>query len=366
MSFLETYRAKKTEKKEEVAKAADPHYEEKLAAESGPAFSEIYSNPERNRMFGILLAKEGREDLAKKLVQGKLDGLGFEDVEKYRQKFNTIANRAEKIKGQLNAEKIIELAKYSPGLKRIMGKDVDKLVAVLEKEIEELAYRDEAEFNKILASLENLKTLEEELPKLEKKTQDVIKKYYLRPAEFQAALELPPAERSAALQKMARDSLSWYDNVMDKYGDRSRGAKAEMESTYRAIEHAMSDLDARMENVGNVIQGIFSNDPVVSEAFTRAITNEKPVPKKFISVQEAKRLPDLSDEQIDSDWAEYKGKIPGYGKLADVDKQTHQQKFRDQESKKVDDENVGRGLWAVAFGEFMGGSKNRIKNKKLF
>jgi|GEM_PF-4901640 len=357
MGIADAFRKNKQEKEN---KAAQPP--------AGHTVAEILKDKEKSDLFGQLLKREGKEELALRLAEGKLEYGDMDLLESQRILFSEAMERSEKIGKMLSAESITELGRNNQNFERIVNLlGIERAAKVIRGQLMELAINDEQRFNRIGQRLEDMEKYRKgEYKEINDQVEKLCKESGITPKEYLDALAIEDKkEKEKKLKELAQKAHVGFKKFINiitlgKYGKNLTLAKLMDGET--SLEDVMKKLDQYYEEIGQSLSYTVENNQSMRQAMSQELIGEKGATASQEGFGDAKKEAGdqkFDETKFDKEWEAYK-------KAADYDahpgdQETIKDMFIDEQQKKYGGKGAEGGFWASIFTVLF---EKKIKNKR--
>ncbi|MCE9549322.1 hypothetical protein K8Q98_02905 [Candidatus Nomurabacteria bacterium] len=358
MGILDTFRKSKEVERPNAA-----------PVKKGFTLAEILQDKEKSHLFGKLLERYGREDLSLRLTKGELEENDIANLEQDRLHFVEIMDKAEKVKGLLTTENVVEFAHNHPEFEQIVNLvGPEKAKKVIQGQLVELAFADEYRFDIIADRVETYESYKNgEYKKLNEKVEKMLEDGNFTEQEYIDALNIQdPKAKKKALQELASKSQGKFKKVVNflSRGKFTRGKLEELENNGISMEKALEELNSHQSEIGSVLFGTMTADKGMREALHAEITGVKKEGEKKTSFGDARRekAAVFNQASFDAAWEEFK-KREAYGAAHHYEKDGLKDMFI-EEQKQAYREKSGeaKGFWESIFSSFFEEEINSKKN----
>lgn len=323
----------------------------------GHTLAEVLQDKNKSHLFGELLKKNDKENLAQKLVEGKLEKGDIELLEEQRKIFSKKITQSEKIEKLLTKDNVVEFARNHPKFEKIINLiGPEKAIRVIQSQLKDISVTDEGRFNSIASAMEIYESYRNngEYKAVNDKVEKLCKDKNISPQEYLTALAIEdPEEKEKALKKLSRRT---YGNFKKAINFVSGGILAE-NTTLDALKHSEGLLEISIDNlntyqgeIGSALFASVSDNDQIRNNFLGELVHEKaPVEAKNGFVDAKKESTTFNQEDFDTDWEDFKTKIK-YTGLNDSDKRLARDMFIDEQKDLYGErEKENKGFWAYIF-----------------
>ena len=164
--------------------------------------AQVLQDKNKSHLFGKLLERDGNQDLAKRITEGKLEESDIAVLEEQRKLFSEKITQSEKIEKMLTKENVIEFARNHPDFEKIVNLvGPEKAVKAIQSQLKDISITDEGRFNIIASAMEARDSYKNgDYKKLNDQVEKMCKDNKIRPQEYLDALAIQdPAEKEEAL-----------------------------------------------------------------------------------------------------------------------------------------------------------------------
>ena len=317
-----------------------------------PSLKEILSKPEGGYLFGELLDREGRQDLAEKLAQGEISESDIQEFDHYRKNYNESMDRAEVVKASIDDKLIEAYTRNNPDLQEVVGLiGQDSYTRMIKEKLTTLAIKDPYAFDRLASSVESKNDfMNSDYKKLDDEVLALCEKKNIEPKKYMEALAIAdPKERQKAIKELAKESVSWYGQALT-FGQLGRNRTKLMSSKKNEIEAMLSDVRSHQDNVGGFLGGLVSNEDVRS-AVAAELVGDKLEKVEKLDFKEAKG--NLWDEaELQKNWETSK-KTHDFDAMSPQDQEEFRTGFIDYHKDGMSGEYKKKtGFWGSIFSSF--------------
>lgn len=320
----------------------------------GMTLAEILKDKNSFHLFGKVLKKDGQEDLARRIIEGKLEESDIELLEEERLKFAEKIARSEKIEGLLTEETVTEIARQHPTFARIANiLGPQKAIRAIRSQLKEICITDEDRFNWIATPLEaynNYKNVEGK--EVGDKVEKLCKDMGIQPKEYLDAVAIEnPKEKEKALRTLARGQHDSFETILNVVIGKERKNLRSLKDSEILLEDSIAELDGYKNAIGSVLFLSVSGNEDMRNALTRELVSEDaPEEEARAGFSDVKKETNNFDEgKFDKDWEAFKVKM-AYDTSTDFEKGWVQGMFLDEQKelhKKQTAKNTkNKGFWA--------------------
>ncbi|PIR83766.1 hypothetical protein COU18_03790 [Candidatus Kaiserbacteria bacterium CG10_big_fil_rev_8_21_14_0_10_51_14] len=343
----------------------------------GPTVKTILADTKLSARFGDYLEAEGeagmdpgKEGLAIKLKNGKLDPGDLKKLEVYREDFLFGMSKVDSIIPRLDKASIEEIAKKSPELQEILKVvGVEGVSFALKNQMHEFAMKNQSKFQEISAAFETLDAYKSgEFEKLDKKIAEKCKKAGIDVETFARIMQ----KDTGRVKELEKEVGSIYKSSKDIIKKWSKGkvfgshksAKEwalSLSREKKQMDEALATVREDTKKIGELLSLTVDTDPTMREVLTRELVGDKRIkePKSF-SFKEMKNLGTEADREkaAKTHWEEYK-KSPEYQEDLKVGPDAPKTKFKDGEMKRFKEAHGG-GFWMRLMEIFFGNTLDKV------
>lgn len=357
MGILDSFRQSKEKPRDHV-----------IPPREGHTLAEVLKDKTKSHLFGKLLDRYGREDLARRLLEGKLKEGDIELLEEERLRFSDIMARSEKIKNLMTEENVIEFAHKHPEFEKIVNLlGPEKAKKVVQSQLDEIAFTDEYRFDRIADGVEAYDSYKNgEYKALNDKVEKMCADGKFTPQEYLDALAITDRRKKAeALKELANRTHGKFKKVINflMRGRLSKGKLEELEVSEVLIGNSVDELDSYQRDIGYELSFSVDTNEYMRDALSRELTDDRTPEEPKLGFGEIKREASTSFDQgeFDAAWSDFK-KREAYGAAYDYEQDPLKDKFIEEQKQRYKEKNAQRkGFWASILEALFEGNINSKK-----
>ncbi|MEK9181738.1 MAG: hypothetical protein AAB786_01835 [Patescibacteria group bacterium] len=340
---------------EELRKRKEAGKEHTVPPPRDHTVSEILQDKNNSHLFGKLLERDGKEELAARVATGNLEQDDIDLLSEYRIKFSEKIAQSEKIEKLLTEENVIEIARTHPDFAKIIDIVTPKqAIKVIQRQLRGICFTDEYRFNAIAGPIE---TLDSYKNGAYKQTNDRVEKFckdnQITQKEYLDAIAIEdPMEKEKALRALSSRTYSNFKKVVNVFslGKWAKNTTLQgLKESETSLEDSITELDGYKSDIGNMLFSSIGGNDDMRNALSRELLSEsapKAEPKTGFS--DAKKETVIFDENgFDGDWEAFKVKMD-YNGSNDFEKGWLQEKFIDDQKRAYQEKNKNvknKGFW---------------------
>ena len=358
MGILDSFRQSKEKPRDHVIPPAEGH-----------TLAQILKDKNKSHLFGKLLDRYGRDDLALRLAKGELEENDVSLLEEERLRFSEIMARSEKIKSLTTEENIIEFAHRHPDFEKIVNLlGPEKAKKVIQSQLDEIAFTDEYRFDRIADSMEAYDSYKNGKYKaVNDQVEQMCKDGKFTPQEYLDALAIQDRRKKAeALKELANKTHGKFKKVVNflSHGRLSRDRLEELETSRTLIESSVDELNRYQSDIGSELFLSVDTNEHMRNALSRELVDDRTLVETKPGFSDIKREASTTFNQAEFDtaWDDFK-KREAYGAAYDYEQDSLKDKFIDEQKRKHKEKNAQRkGFWQSIFESLFEGMINSKKN----
>ena len=343
MGILDSFRKSKEEKKTQTTPPRQGH-----------TLADVLQDKNKSYLFGKLLERDGDQELAARLAEGKLEENDIALLEEKRFVFSEKITQAEKIEKLLTKENIIDFARSHPEFEKIVNLlGPEKAIKAIQGQLREISVTDESRFNSVLSAMEFLDSYKNgEYKIVNDEVEKICKDNNIRPQEYLAVLAIEdPIEKEKKLKELAsrvpselRKTMNWLSRGMvGKGGTFNKDVLESLQSSENSIQNSIAQLDLFHKDIGAVLFYSVSGNDSMRNALASELTNEKVQEEPKSGFKEAKKEA-FNEDEFEKEWKKEKEYV-GYEGLNDDERERAKQTFVDNAQMHYLEKNTGKGFW---------------------
>ncbi|MFA6077006.1 MAG: hypothetical protein WC735_02940 [Candidatus Paceibacterota bacterium] len=343
MGILDSLRKSREEKKEHATPPPQGH-----------TLAQVLQDKNKSHLFGKLLERDGDQELASRLAEGKLEESDIALLEEKRLIFSEKIIQAEKIEKLLTKENIIDFARNHPEFEKIINLlGPEKAIKAIQGQLREISITDESRFNGILSAMETLDSYKKgEYKTVNDEVEKICKDNNISPQEYLAVLAIEdPIEKDKKLRELAsrvpselRKTMNWLSRGMvGKGGTFNEDVLRGLQSSENSLENSIAQLDLLHQDIGAVLFYSVSGNDNMRNALAGELTNEKVQEEPKSGFKEAKKEA-FDEAEFEEEW-ENKKRYTNYERLSDAEREHVKQTFIDDAHTYYMKKNSGKGFW---------------------
>lgn len=356
MGIMDSYRKMREEGREHSTPPA-----------KGFTLAEILKDKSSSDLFGKLLKKEGQEELALRVIGGKLEADDIHLLEELRLKFVEKIDQSEKIEKLLTKENIAGIARKHPDFAKVINLlGPEKAIKAIRSQMKGLCITDEDRFNAIAEPVVIYDSYQngqykESNDRVEKMCEDM----GINQQEYLDALAIKdPDEKEKALKKLAKGKYGKYRAAWNKISGKNREKLGDLKDAELSLENSIDMLDSYKTDIGDALFTTVHEDDM-RDAMSRELISETaaPVAEPKIGLGDAKKetAGDFNQKEFNQDWETLKTN-ESYDALFADEQDALKERFIDQQQKKYREKSEKRkGAWNYFFAALF---ERNIKSKK--
>jgi len=353
-----------------LRKSKEKPQEHEIPPPKGHVLAEIMKDKKMSHLFGKHLEKEGKEELAARLVAGELTEEDIQSLEEQRSLFSEKILQAEKITKLLTKENVIDIAKNSEEFAKIISiYGVEQLIKMVQNHILEIFFTDEERFQLTAEALITSDSHKNgQYKRVGEETEKLCNDNNISQTEYLEAIAIADIkERNEALKKLVTKTYGKTKKFFDKFGWVSGGTVDKLELQKQLLERSIDDLNVYQTNIGAVLAISVIRDDFMRNALSRELMGDKktgPEPKPGFS--DAKQETEaFDDEAFNKEWLKFR-KDSDFDAANDSIKDDIREEFISEQTKKYREREVkGKSLWhsilATLFEKKISNKKDKLK-----
>ncbi|MEI6022517.1 MAG: hypothetical protein WCQ32_01585 [bacterium] len=334
------------------------HSQENPTNEKGyePSLKEVLKKKEDSDLFGELLKREGKINLATRLAKGELTESDIEELDEYRTDFMGSMDRVKTVKESISKELIHAYTRHNSDLQKVISLvGVDEYESIVKDKLARLSITAPDDFEALYRSVESKNDYKDGYYKnLDERVVALCKEKKINPEEyFKAILVEDPDEREEALRTVVRKGYSWFGKATDwlSKGAYSRDDRDTLTDTSRYIFSANDDMRDAQGEVGYFLAALTSNE-VIRNAVSKEIIGD-PANKEVFEGFSTIKNEQPTKEKVQLDWNSYKAQVKDWADLTPDDQDMHRESFLDTQKELYEKQQSKKtSFWSSIFGSF--------------
>lgn len=257
------------------AEDVNPITGEEMDIEHEKSLEQIFRDPEKqDRFLNYLYSQD--DALAKEIAEVLKDGTIFTPaqnvfLEKSRKQFNQRLGEIDAMRESIDDEEIIRIAHTDKRIEEVVGKiGAEKAAELFNKELSELAFKDEKTFKKIIEQLRSVHQLRtsEEARQLSNRVEVELQRFGVSEESYWSATEAGKGiVTQAQLNLLAAENLQGWKKAFDFIGGFSRRRGATLYKSFEDQTKLLEECDKHLRVVGRVMRGTLNKE--VQEAIQK-------------------------------------------------------------------------------------------------
>lgn len=330
----------------------------------GHTLAEILQDKHNSHLFGKMLEMDGHQDLALRLIEGKLERDDINLLEEQRLKFSEKVTQSEKIGRLLTEENVIEIARNHPDFATIINLvGPKKAIKAIQGQLKAMCITEEYRFNAIAGPIETYDSYKNgEYKKTNDKVEKLCKDMGITPKEYLDALAIEdPEEKKATLKKLARGQYGKFQTAWNKISGKERKNFRDLKGSETLMESSVAQLDGYRDDIGYTLFYSISGNDDMRNALTRELLSENaPAIETENGFGDAKKetASAFNEREFDRDWEAYKKQMT-YDTSTDSEKDYLKDAFIDNKKEAYRKKSVkAKGFWGSIFATLFEGKIN--------
>ncbi|MDE2188737.1 MAG: hypothetical protein KGJ35_03365 [Patescibacteria group bacterium] len=318
----------------------------------------ILDDKEQSALFGDLLKREGQEELAQRLVSGKIEADDLDKLAEYRREFSEKMRQAENIEKSLTPEMAAEIIRLDPNLQKIAeSSGQEGIIAAAKESLRKMAISDQSRFDEILRHVENVNSYHDgDFKKLETEVEERCKKMGVNADKYYEAMAINDFDKrqealSGLIKKDWGKTKRFFNMLFGRSFELSKRMKLEGEASKNKhdIEQALAELNKRKGELGSVMAASIKGNKEFMEAISRQMVGE-PKKKEVIGMKDAKSGAPTVESTVE-EWKRHKSKFKNWDQMDEAQIELERGYFLDDMAEKNRKNRAGKvGFWASIFG----------------
>ena len=339
-----------------------------IPPKEGHTLAEILKDKKNSHLFGKLLDRYGREDLALRLMKGELKENDISLLEEERLRFEEIMARSEKIKSLLTEEGIIEIAQKHPEFEKIINLiGPEKAKRVIQSQLDEIAFTDEYRFDRIADGVEEYDSYKNgKYKEVNNRVEQMCADGKFTPQEYLDTLAITDRRKKAeALKELANRKHGKFKKVINfcLRGKLSKNRLEEMETSEALMGSSIDELNSFQEDIGSELFFSVDTNEYMRDALSSELIGERAPEEPKLGFGDIKRESSATFNQGEFDvaWNDFKKK-EAYEAAYDYEQDSLKDKFIEEQKQKYKEKNTQRkGFWAGILATLFEGNINSKK-----
>lgn len=314
----------------------------------GHTLAEVLQDKHNSHLFGRMLEISGHEDMAQRLLAGKLERDDLELLEEQRLKFSEKVTRSEQVGEILTEKNVLEIARNHPDFAKIINLvGPKKAIKAIQGQLKEMCITDEYRFNMITEPME---AYAGKYKKTNEKVEKMCKDMGITPREYLDAIAIEdPAEKKAALRKLAKGQHNKFQAAWNFVTAKGLRNLRDLREGEYLLESSVAELDMYKDDIGSTLFYSVNGNDNMRNAFSRELLSENaPAGEPESGFADAKKenTGAFNEKEFDKDWEAYKKKM-AYDTSTDDEKEYLKDTFiDDQKETQRKRKKKTMGFWA--------------------
>ena len=363
---------------DQVRKSQQEKKDKAMPIPGGYTLDDIRQDESKSHLFGELLKKAGKQDLAERLAGKKLDAGDIALLEKQRKIFSERITKAEEVEEWVTEENVKDLARNHPNFASVVNlANLEGTIEVIKSQLKEMSIVDETRFNKILGAIKKSESLKGgEYKKVNDEVEKLCKDNNIKPQEYLDALAIEdPREKEKALRELAskmpgkfKKAINWLSGgTLAKGGVFfvNENTLKDLQSSEKVLKDSLAELDTYQKNVGAALfASINTKDSLMNNALADQLGDGQVTEKQRIGSKEAQKgaFSKSDEDDFNHNWESRKEETDYYNQPSDQQKAI-EDLFRDGAKDYYRQKNKGKnGFWHDVFAAL---TEAFINDKKL-
>ena len=346
---------------DQFKKTKDATKEQTIPPPQGHTLAEILQDKSNSHLFGRLLERDGHEDLAQKLIEGKLEKEDLELLEEVRLKFSEKITQSERIEALLTEENVVEIARNHPDFAKIINLvGPKKAIKAIRSQLKEICITDEYRFSAIADPIEAHDSYKKGAYKeTNEKVEKMCRDNNISPQEYLDALTIEdPKEKEKALKKLAKGQHGKFIRACNVVFGKERRNLRDLKDYEALLENSVTELDSYRDDIGSTLFLSISGNDDMRDALSRELVSESaPVaePKNGFGDAKKETMGAFNEKDFDRNWEAYKARM-SYDTSTDSERDYIKDTFVDSQKEAHKKKNAkSKGFWASIFSTFIEG-----------
>ena len=328
----------------------------------GFTLAEILQDKSNSHLFGRILERDGQQDLALRLKEGKVEGDDIGLLEEERLKFVEKIEESERIKKLLTEENVIAIARNHPDFATIINLlGPKKAIKAIQGQLKEICITDEDRFKAISEPIEEYDSYKNgEYKKVGEDAEKKCTAMGVSQQEYLDALTIgDPAEKEKALWKLAKGKHTKFRTALNYLTGKTTENFKGLQDSGVLLERSIVELDKYKEDIGNTLfLSISGNDDMLNALSRELVSENAPAAESKTGFADIKKET-FNEKEFDEEW-EAEKIDKDYDSLGEPEQELIKSSFVERARSHYEKKNKGKGFWASVLSAFI---EKKISNK---